>query len=172
VEPRRYRQIFLSPEELDYGLTIRHDRPRPPDHWEAVPWFPVAVLAEDPDALETRLGVTFQDTLDQLDYLRLVLLELPSGLRAALLRHRGAHGSGTDLYILPQQRVSVAALRRHMDAAIDSIQDAVLTEIVEALGLDREEVDWVRPHLTDASSDRDVTKRDGASADRCSGEAP
>jgi hypothetical protein len=155
-EAPRYRQVVLSAEELEYGLTRRPDRPPPPDHWEPIPWEPIAVLLAEPDALEPRFGIVFQDTFDQLDYLRLALLDLTPGLRVAFVRHRGMQVPGTSVYILPQQLVGAEALRQDLDRALDSIQDDALRQIMDDLALRPEDFSWTRARVRTRPLDEQI----------------
>lgn len=79
-----------------------------------------------------------------MDYLKLVVLDLASGRRIALIRHTGSPGPGTEVYVLPQQFTSATDLPGVM-AAIDQNQDALVTELLSALGIGASEVSWNRP---------------------------
>ena len=138
AESRPYRQVFLSNDELAYGLTVRPDLPLLTDEqkrtWEPVPWEGIATLKAEPDAVAERFGLTFQDTIDGLDLLRLAVVDLDDGLRIAFKRHRGIQ-AGTLLDIMPEQLVAAESLRQDLYAAIDGIQDAALRRIMDGLGL-------------------------------------
>ena len=110
-----------------------------------MPWEPVATLVPEPDELHARLAIAFQETHDQLDYLKLGVLDLASGRRIALIRHTRSPGPGTDVHVLlPQQFTSATDLPGVM-AAIDRHQDALITETLSALGIDAQAVSWRRP---------------------------
>jgi hypothetical protein len=138
-----FKQVLLPRAQLAYGLTRRRDQPEP-TMAELVPWEPVAVLVPEPDELHARLGITFQETQDQLDYLRLAMLDLASGRRIALVRHSRSPAPGTEVYVLPQQLTSATDLPGVM-TAIDRHQSALITETLNALGIDAGEVSWRRP---------------------------
>jgi hypothetical protein len=149
---RRYRQVCLSVEQLAYGLDLHSDGARPPTPVELVPWEPIAVLSAEPDERERRLSITFQDTVDDLGYLRLAVLDLHDGLRVAFKRHRG-ESEGTGVEILPEQLASVEELRRNLFAAVNRIKDSALRQIMDGLGLTSEDFSWVKPDLSDAAAD-------------------
>lgn len=149
-EPRPYRQVFLSDEELAYGLVIRPDLPRLTEEqkrtWEPVPWEGIATLKAEPEAVAERFGLIFQDTVDGLGLLRLAVADLDDGLRIAFKRHRGI-SEGTHLGIMPERLVAPESLRQDLYAAIDRIQDGVLRRIMDGLGLTPDDFDWVRPKV-------------------------
>ena len=74
---RVFKQVLLPQSQLAYGLTRRTDQPEPTVA-ELVPWKPVVVLVPEPGDLHARLGIAFQETHDQLDYLQLAVLDLAS----------------------------------------------------------------------------------------------
>ena len=117
AEPRPYRQVFLSKEELAYGLTVRPDLPPLTDEqkrtWEPLPWEGIATLKAEPEAVTERFGLTSQDTVDGLDLLRLAVVDLDDGLRIAFKRHRGI-SAGTHLDIMPEQLVAAETLRQDL----------------------------------------------------------
>ena len=146
--PKPFRQIFISDDELEYGLTVRTDLPRLTDEqtatWEPVPWETIATLKADPEALAERYGLVFQHTVDGLDLLRLAVIDLDDGLRVAFKRHRGI-SSGTNVDVLPQQFIDVQTMRRDPFGAMDRIQDQALNRIMDGLGLVPDDFDWIRP---------------------------
>jgi len=107
---------------------------------------PVATLVPEPDELHARLAIAFQETHDQLDYLKLGVLDLASGRRIALIRHTRSPGAGyrRPCAAVPQQFTSATDLPGVM-AAIDRHQDALITETLSALGIDAQAVSWRRP---------------------------
>ena len=140
---RVFKQVLLPQSQLAYGLTRRTDQPEPTVA-ELVPWEPVVVLVPEPGDLHARLGIAFQETHDQLDYLQLAVLDLASGRRIALIRHSRNQATGTEVHVLPQQFTSATDLPGVI-AAIDRHQDALVTETLSALGIDAQEVSWRRP---------------------------
>lgn len=140
---RAFKQVLLPQAQLAYGQTRRTDQPEPTVE-ELVPWEPVATLVPEPDELHVRLAIAFQETHDQLDYLKVAVLDLASGRRIALIRHTRSPGPGTDVHVLPQQFTSATDLPGVM-AAIDRHQDALITETLSALGIDPQAVSWRRP---------------------------
>src|SRR6266581_1724856 len=96
-----FRQVLLPMAQLAYGLT-RRDEPEPTNE-EMVPWEPIAILVPEPDELHMLSGITFQDTFDQLDYVKVAVMDLISGRRIALIRHTRNTASGTEVHALPQQ---------------------------------------------------------------------
>ena len=73
-----FKQPLLRQAQLAYGMTWRTDQPEPTEP-ELVPWEPIVVLAAEPDDLHARRGIAFQETEDQLDDLKLAVLDLASG---------------------------------------------------------------------------------------------
>jgi hypothetical protein len=138
-----FKQPLLRQAQLAYGLTWRTDQPEPTEA-ELVPWEPIVVLAAEPDDLHARRGIAFQETEDQLDDLKLAVLDLASGRRIALIRHSRNPAPGTEVHVLPRQFTSATDLSGVM-AAIDCHQDALVTETLSALGIDAQEVFWRRP---------------------------
>lgn len=121
---RSFRQIRLPDQALRTGLLNI-------DVGEAPQEAPVAVMAEAPEEIEHRLGVVFQRFVDNLDYVAVVVLELPSGRRVSLIRHIRSPSPGTEIHV---------ALKD-----IDNPQ--VLREILADLGLTRADLSWVRQPL-------------------------
>jgi hypothetical protein len=60
--------------------------------------------------LHAQSGITFQDTLDRFDYLKVAVLDLVSGRRIALVRHARNTTSGTEVHVLPQRFTSATHL--------------------------------------------------------------
>jgi hypothetical protein len=150
---RQYRQVVLSAEQLASGLTAHPAFPEPPPDAEPVPWEPIALLQAEPGQLEQRLGVQFQDSADDLDYLRLAVIDLSGGLRIGLVRHVRNPTPGTDVRILPEQLTSVEALRQNLAGAIDQIQGSALQRIMDGLGLVPHDFIWTRPRVAQISSE-------------------
>lgn len=140
---RRSRQVLLSQAQLEHGLIARPGAP-PFVAGELVPWEPVAKVGLEPDELVARTSLMFQDTFDGLDFLQLAVIDLDSGRRIALVRHREPSLPGTLIYVLPQQFTSATALPSVM-SAIDEHQEALIEETLRTLGLMNAEVVWRRP---------------------------
>lgn len=151
----QYRQVLLSDEELAYGLNVRPDLPKLTEEqqatWVEVPWEPIAQLRVEPEALTERYELTFQDTVDGLDMLRLAVLGLDTGLRIAFKRHRGAPG-GTTVDILPSQLHHGAVTPDMLDRVMDTSQDDVLRQIMNCMALQTSDFTWVRPKTATQSS--------------------
>ncbi len=117
-----FSQVPLPDEALAGGLAALSE--------EKVPWWPVAILALEPSEIEQRYHIKFYDSFDNLDYLKVAVLDLCSGVRVALKRHRGTPGPGTDICV-PEE------IFKH--------DSAIVSEVVDALGLHPDDVLWSRP---------------------------
>ncbi len=115
------KQIRLPEQQLQGGLLE-------PVQGEHIPDEPIAVLDLEPADLEKRLGIAFQQSFDNLDYVDIALLELDSHERFALIRHRGAPSPGTEIHVPHSQ----ASARK-------------LDEIVRQLGLAPADLSWRKP---------------------------
>ena len=82
-----------------------------------------------PEEFEARLGISFQQTFDSLDDLRLAVLALPSGRRCYVEFHEGNPAQTTSLVVVGRSRFNAA--------------DAV-SELTRVLGLRPAEVTWMR----------------------------
>ena len=120
---RAFVQVPLSDKALAGGLAALTE--------EEVPWWPVAIIALEPSEIEQKHHIEFYDSFDNLDYLKVAVLDMCSGVRVALKRHRGMPGPGTD--------ISVSA--RHIHD-----YEPVVAEVADALGLHPDDVLWSRPH--------------------------
>jgi hypothetical protein len=141
---RRPKQVLLSQAQLKHGLVAQPGVP-PFVGGELVPWEPIAEVRLEPDQLAARTGLIFQDTFDGLDYLKLAVVDLDSGQRIALVRHRGRPlPPGTLIHCLPQRFTSATDLPGVM-AALDEHQDVLIEETLETLGLEATDVVWRRP---------------------------
>jgi hypothetical protein len=76
-----FSQVPLRPEQLERGLAASSN--------EEVPSIPIAMIAADPADLESRCGIRFHDSFDNLDYVKVAVVQLRDGQRLTLLRHRG-----------------------------------------------------------------------------------
>jgi hypothetical protein len=118
-----FAQVPLSDQALSGGLAALPE--------EEVPWWPVAIIALEPFEIEQKYHIEFNDSFDNLDYLKVAVLDMCSGVRVALKRHRGTPGPGTD--------IGVSARYIHD-------YEPVVAEVVDALGLHPDDVLWSRPH--------------------------
>jgi len=99
----------------------------PASHWRSHMDTVIAVLRQEPD----ELGLRFEDDYDNLDYLRHARLDTPSGKVFALVRHRGAPASGTEV-----------VTRDDSQSLLEDLED-VLTR----LHLTREDLVWEHPTI-------------------------
>lgn len=97
-------------------------QPWPSGHGEAV-----AILADSPETLESRYGLSFFAGGDNLDSYSAAAIRLSSGRRVGLLRYRGTPAPGTEL---------------HVDATDDFLE--ALREFLDAFDLTADELAWVR----------------------------
>lgn len=84
----QYKQIHLPEAQLHRGLSGAN-----------VPGEPVAYLKLTPSYLARRYGLTFQDSFDNLDDLKIAIIEFGSGKRVALVHHKGFPDDETQLYM-------------------------------------------------------------------------
>lgn len=122
VTVARVRQVMLTDDQLAEGLYNVHVREAPQEG-------SIAGISSEPDALEARWGITFQQTHDLLDYIRVAILELPNERRISLIRHRGSPTPGTEIHVWLE----------------DIKSKEVLNEIMEALDLELGELLWAEP---------------------------
>jgi hypothetical protein len=84
-----FSQVALRPEQLERGLAASSN--------EEVPSVPITMIAADPADLESQWGVRFDDSFDNLDYVKVAVLQLRDGPRLTLLVHRGSPVPGIEL---------------------------------------------------------------------------
>ena len=120
-QPRAFRQLTIPRSQLQEGVFGPSN--------ELVPWGALATLHLDAGELQERLGIAFSDSHDDLDYLKVALLELPSAQRVALIEHRHAPVSGTEV---------------HGDAEHPLAAARLLAEVRDTLGLAEDDVAWQR----------------------------
>jgi len=118
---RRFRQLEIPISQLQAGVYSPKN--------ELVPWGAIATLHPGARDLQERLGIGFSDSYDQLDFVKVALLELPSTRRVALVEHVNAPIAGTEVHA-------------EVDGA-PAAQD-LLAEVREALELAEGEVAWQR----------------------------
>lgn len=116
-------QLVLPAPELAQGL-FAFSQKRPEIDLGAVQ---VMSIGRDLTALEQTYGFVFQDSYDGLDWLKLALLQLPSGTFVTLERHRGNPPLTTNV------SVGYRSLRTFGDA---------MAELMDVLSLQESEVGW------------------------------
>jgi hypothetical protein len=90
---------------------------------------PLAVLPWEPD----EMPLTFEDTFDDLDYVKVAEIELPDGWQFSLRRHRGSPTHGVAVYVV----------------ADDSKMVQALASLLRSLRLTRDRLIWVSPLADD-----------------------
>src|SRR5437763_194992 len=75
-------QVPLRPDQLEHGLATSSN--------EEVPSVPLTMIAAEPADLESRWGLRFDNSFDNLDYVKVAVVQLQDGPRLTLLRHRGS----------------------------------------------------------------------------------
>src|SRR5579883_851489 len=98
-----FRQVVIPEDQVRQGL------PKLP-YWEVPATLPFAITKLEPLDLEDRLGIKFQASFDDLDFLSLAVLALPSGYRFSLIRHWGG-APGTGIYTL-ERDIDSAEMRK------------------------------------------------------------
>ena len=86
---RPFSQVRLRPEQMEHGLAASSN--------EEVPSVPITMIAADPADLESRWGIRFDDSFDNLDYVKVAVVQLQDGRRLTLLVHRGSSVPGIEL---------------------------------------------------------------------------
>ena len=87
--PTPLSQVPLRLEQLEHGLAASSN--------EDVPSVPITMIAADPADLESQWGIHFDDSFDNLDYVKVAVVQLQAGPRLTLLRHRGSPVPGIEL---------------------------------------------------------------------------
>lgn len=113
---------MLTDEHLQAGLDDKINWPTPGEN--------LMMLSLEPENLESRLGITFQESWDGLDHLRVARIQTHSGKQFTLVRHRGG----------PLPGIIVAVGMGNLASAAD-----IEREVVEALELTSEEIAWRAP---------------------------
>jgi hypothetical protein len=117
---RRFRQIKLPESQLQDGAYGANN--------ETLPWGPLASLRADPMSLKKRLGIHFHESHDDLDFVKVALLELlPSKRRVALVQHARAPVADTEVHA-------------RVDPSTTATQ--IVTEVAEALEVEPDEFSW------------------------------
>src|SRR5437588_8639147 len=86
---RPFSQVPLRPEQVEHGLAASSS--------EEVPSVPITMIAADPADLECRWGIRFDESFDNLDYVKVAVVQLQDGPRLTLLLHRGSPVPGIEL---------------------------------------------------------------------------
>ena len=86
---RPFSQVPLRPEQVEHGLAASSS--------EEVPSVPITMIAADPADLESRWGIRFDDSFDNLDFVKVAVVQLRDGPRLTLLLHRGSPVPGIEL---------------------------------------------------------------------------
>jgi len=94
-------------------------------------YVPHAVLRRSPAELAVQLGITFEESIDDLDSYEIAALRLDDEPPFALMRYRGHPADETRL-LLPHEPASIA--RTHEN----------LARILEAIGLTADAISWRR----------------------------
>jgi hypothetical protein len=98
--PTPFSQVPLRPEQLERGLAASSN--------EEVPSVPITMIAADPADLESRWGISFDDSFDNLDSVKVAVVQLRGGPRLTLLRHRGSPVPGIELCAVDASPASYA----------------------------------------------------------------
>jgi len=92
---------------------------------------PIAVLNMEPSEITSKLGIVFETTRDDLDYLKAALVKVESGNQYAFVRHLHAPNTGTDI-LMNEKRSDIMA---------------ALDEVLHALELTSEDLKWIHPDV-------------------------
>jgi hypothetical protein len=84
---QEHKQVQIPKSELEHGLMGAN-----------VPGEPVAYIRLSQSDLAYRYHLDFQESFDNLDSLKIAILELASGARVALVHHEGFPANETELY--------------------------------------------------------------------------
>jgi hypothetical protein len=95
------------------------------DQWPHGDPRPLAVLPWEPE----EMPLSFEDTWDDLDYVKEANIELPDGWQFGLRRHRGSPTHGVAAYVVADESQMAEALR----------------SLLKALHLQRDQLVWVSP---------------------------
>lgn len=145
--PQQYRQIDLSKAQLTAGMVVHPNLPPPPAELETVPWEAIAGLRPEPRELEDRLGIVFQEWVNDLDILRLAVVDLLDGIRVSLVRHLHSPTPGTEIPIDPAQFAEKDELTKDYFGTIDRIQQKALSRIMDGLSLTPADIAWRQADL-------------------------
>jgi hypothetical protein len=100
---RPFSQVPLRPEQVEHGLAASSN--------EEVPSVPLTMIAADPADLESRWGIRFDDSFDNLDFVKVAVVQLQDGPRLTLLLHRGSPVPGIELCAVDASPASYDAVQ-------------------------------------------------------------
>jgi hypothetical protein len=95
---------------------------------------PIALLRAEPEQLAKTAGVSFSSGHDDLDYVKVAIVTVPSGAAYALVRHERS----------PEQGTEIVARSHQPPAALGTDLESLL----ERLGVSSGALAWVRPDVT------------------------
>lgn len=122
---REHKQIRISEHQLKEGLATAD-----------LPGEPVAYLTFTPADLAHRYDLTFQDSFDNLDDLKIALLEFPSGRRVAFIHHNGFPLDETEIYLDRD----------------DWAREDILPDVLDALRIPERTISWHQSWPTSLSA--------------------
>ena len=88
----QFIQVLMPEEKLQGGLMLLTEN-------EAPAWWPIMLVAQEPEDFSREWGIEFQESFDDLDRLKIAVLDLVSGTMVVLRRYRGAPLGGTDVCV-------------------------------------------------------------------------
>jgi hypothetical protein len=115
------RQLPVPTERLQRGIPDISNR--------MMPGVNTALVGQEPAEIAQRLGVRFDESFDDLDYLDIALLQIDQDTEFALVRHRGMPGGGTEIWM-------------HTE---DWNRPEVLSRVLAELGIAADELLWRLP---------------------------
>lgn len=98
-----FSQVPLRPEQLEYGLAASSN--------DEVPSVPITMIAADPADLESRWGLRFDESFDNLDHVKVAVVQVQDGPRLTLLFHRGSPVLGIEVCAIDASPGSCDAAR-------------------------------------------------------------
>jgi hypothetical protein len=116
------RQILIPKAQLDAGVYGPANK--------LVPWGMIATLQPRAQTLAEHVGLRFADSFDEVDTLKVALIETPSATLVALVDHLGAPVPATEV---------------HASVSDAGTAGRLLSEVLAALRLSDAEVSWRRP---------------------------
>lgn len=106
---------------------------QPHETWPGGDSIHLAVVRRSPAQFQRQFGITFERCIDDLDEFVVAALELPSGTQVWLEQHAGD----------PERETLILA-----DISVDAA--ACVSEVIEQLGIDPQEVRWITPRTNSA----------------------
>lgn len=153
---RAFTQTPLFEGKLEQGLSGYSEN--------EIPQMPVLVIALEPPDCELKWGIRFCDSFDNLDYLKVAVLEIHNAPNAAhpnrslAVAYAGVAPQISNVGVAPQTPSAFRiALIRHRGSPtpgtdicapeeIFKHDPTIVSEVVDALGLHPDDVLWSRPH--------------------------